>query len=72
MIGLDVADKHTAHEWMDRSFHRGVLTLTAGAKAIRLCPPLTISREEVELGFEVMRAVLLEIERDEDAPVVGG
>lgn len=72
MIGLELADKSTAHEWMERCFQHGLLTLTAGAKAIRLCPPLILSRAEAEIGFKVMREVLAEIAQTKDVEVIGG
>ncbi len=62
MIGLETADKATAKHWMQGCFEQGVLTLTAGAKALRLAPPLILSREEAEIGFGVMRDVLLGME----------
>lgn len=59
MIGLECADKATAKGWMQGCFERGVLTLTAGAKSLRLAPPLVLSRNEAEIGYGVMRDVLL-------------
>jgi 4-aminobutyrate aminotransferase len=72
MIGLEVADKFIALDWMERCFQRGLLTLTAGAKAIRLCPPLILSRAEAELGFQVMRDLLLEMAQTKNVEVIGG
>lgn len=62
MIGLECADKATAKHWMQGCFERGVLTLTAGAKSLRLSPPLILSRAEAEIGFGVMQDVLLSLE----------
>ncbi|MFZ1756038.1 MAG: aminotransferase class III-fold pyridoxal phosphate-dependent enzyme [Caldilineaceae bacterium] len=62
MIGLETADKATAKAWMQGCFERGVLTLTAGAKSLRLAPPLILSRNEAEIGFGVMRDVLLALD----------
>ncbi len=64
MIGLEMADKQVAQEWVDRCFHKGLLILTAGAKSVRLSPPLILSREEAELGFRIMRETLLEMEAE--------
>lgn len=62
IIGLETAGKTTAKHWMQGCFERGVLTLTAGAKSLRLAPPLTLGRGEAEIGFGVMRDVLLGLE----------
>jgi 4-aminobutyrate aminotransferase len=72
MIGLELIDKSKAYEWMERCFQRGLLTLTAGARSIRLCPPLILTRAEAELGFQVMQEVLREMEQIHEVEVVGG
>lgn len=72
MIGLELSPKARAYEWMERCFQRGVLTLTAGANTIRLCPPLILSRAEAELGFQVMREILLEMTQIQKVEVIGG
>jgi len=61
MIGLECSDKATAKGWMQGCFERGVLTLTAGAKSLRLAPPLILSRAEAEIAYGVMRDVLLDM-----------
>ena len=66
MIGLELSPKVKAAEWMERCFHRGLLTLTAGANNIRLCPPLIVNRAEAEIAFQVMREVLLEMARRDE------
>lgn len=72
MIGLELRDRSTAHLCMERCFQRGLLTLTAGARSIRLCPPLILNRAEADLGFDVLREVLLEMELHHEVEVVGG
>jgi len=62
MIGIELTNKEVTHELMVRCFEHGLLTLPAGQKVMRLSPPLILSREEADLGFEVLRQVLLEIE----------
>ncbi len=61
MIGLELMDKATAKALMQGCFERGVLTLTAGAKSLRLAPPLILSRAEAETGYGVIREVLLSL-----------
>ncbi|KAN0096071.1 PLP-dependent transferase [Hyaloscypha variabilis] len=42
--------------------HRGVLASVAGLRRIRICPPLTISKEELLKGAEVVIGVMRDIE----------
>jgi 4-aminobutyrate aminotransferase len=61
MIGAEfVKDLHTkepAHELRDRvvlgAFQRGLLTLACGSSTVRICPPLSISKSEVDNGLEI-------------------
>jgi len=41
---------------------RGVLASVAGLRRIRICPPLTISKEELLKGAEVVIGVMRDIE----------
>jgi acetylornithine/N-succinyldiaminopimelate aminotransferase len=41
---------------------RGLLILRSGADAVRLAPPLVISREELQTGIEILHAVFEDIE----------
>jgi len=53
MIGFDPVDGD-AKKIAAASFDAGLLILTAGANALRLLPPLTISDEELEKGIEIL------------------
>ncbi|MDY3711398.1 MAG: aspartate aminotransferase family protein [Agathobaculum sp.] len=56
MLGIVVDEgKHTA--FANRLIERGVLVLTAGSSIVRLLPPLTITREELDEALAVMREV---------------
>ena len=57
MIGVEVADGFSNKELCARLNRAGLLCLTAGA-GLRLLPPLTITREEMEKGLAVMKAEL--------------
>ena len=57
MIGVEVADGFSNKELCARLNQAGLLCLTAGA-GLRLLPPLTITREEMEKGLAVMKAEL--------------
>ncbi len=68
MIGFElVRNQHTkerAPELRDRiqelAFERGLLVLGAGRNAIRLCPPLVITRDQADFAIEVLEATLEE------------
>ena len=42
------------------AFHRGLLLLGCGESAIRFCPPLCITAEQVERALEILSGVLAE------------
>jgi acetylornithine/N-succinyldiaminopimelate aminotransferase len=58
MIGVQVKGA-THKELAMRMLENGLLVLTAGSDALRLLPPLTITREEIDRGLAVMEKVLL-------------
>jgi 4-aminobutyrate aminotransferase len=70
MIGVDlVRDKqHKTLATKERDaivqscFRRGLLLLGCGQSAIRLCPPLVISREEAEKALGILESALEEVE----------
>ncbi len=45
-------------------FEHGVLVLGAGNNAVRFCPPLNITQDEVAVGLEIFEEVLTEAERN--------
>ena len=66
MIGLDfVKDQKTrephgelSNAVMEESFRRGLLLLTCGKSSIRFCPPLVLTKEEVDEGIELLAETL--------------
>ncbi len=58
MIGIEFDSKQSRDERLARAFKKGLLLLPAGQKAMRVIPPLTITEEEVQGGFELMSHVL--------------
>ena len=57
MIGIGI--QGTTHkEICGKLLEKGLLTLTAGKETLRLLPPLTISREEIDKGLALMAEVL--------------
>ena len=59
MIGIEVKDGHTNKELYARLNEAGLLCLTAGA-VLRLLPPLTITKDEMDKGLAIMKAALSE------------
>ena len=68
MIGVEfVKDRATkepakelANAIVNRAYHNGLLLLTCGASAIRLIPPLMISKAIADEGFEMLRTSVRE------------
>ncbi len=60
MIGVELVKKDgTPHkellkETLKESFKRGLLVIGAGQSAIRIAPPLVITKEEVDMGLEIL------------------
>lgn len=57
MIGIEVKDGHTNKELYARLNEAGLLCLTAGS-VLRLLPPLTITKDEMDKGLAIMKAAL--------------
>ena len=57
MIGVEVKDGYTNKELYARLNGAGLLCLTAGA-VLRLLPPLTITKDEMDKGLAIMKAAL--------------
>ena len=58
MLGVGISPEIAAGQKVTELLHQGLLCLTAGHNTIRLLPPLTISREEMDKGLAIMKAVL--------------
>lgn len=52
MRGLRVKEGRDASEVIKAAFEEGVVVLKAGKNTVRFLPPLTLTKEEMELGFE--------------------
>ena len=70
MIGIEIvrdrSTKEPAADLRDRivnlAFERGLLTLGAGQNAIRLSPPLVISRDQADFAADTLEECLQAIE----------
>ena len=61
MRGLRVKDGDTLASLLKESFNEGVLVLRAGKNTLRMLPPLTISKEEINEGFKRLTNALSKI-----------
>ena len=57
MIGIEVKDGYTNRELAAKLIENGLLILTAGSR-LRMLPPLTITKEEMDKGLAIMKATL--------------
>ena len=57
MLGVEVKGERTNKELAARLVDHGLLILTAGP-GLRLLPPLTITKEEMDRGLEIMKETL--------------
>ena len=54
MCGLRVKDAETLSNIIDGARENGVMVLKAGRNTLRFLPPLTITKEEINEGFEAL------------------
>ncbi len=72
MIGIEIVeDKESknpgveqAKEIMLRCWKRGVTIISCGVSTLRIVPPLTITRELVDAGLEIIEDVIKEVETE--------
>ena len=60
MIGVEVKEGWDNRDLAARLIQNGLLVLTAGP-ALRLLPPLTITRAELDKGLEILKSTLLSL-----------
>ena len=60
MIGIETSA--SLSRLVEAAHQKGLIILTAGENVIRLLPPLTISREEIQQGIAVLKEVFSEID----------
>jgi 4-aminobutyrate aminotransferase len=66
MIGVEFVKDHQsrepAHDFRDLvvelAFERGLLTLGCGRSTIRISPPLSVNRDEMDEGLEVFEEAI--------------
>jgi 4-aminobutyrate aminotransferase len=70
MIGMEISENgNTAHRLRDRiitlAFERGLLLLPCGPTTVRFCPPLCLTRRQVQIGLELLEAALVDAQADQ-------
>ena len=60
MIGIETSANLS--KIVEGARQKGLIILTAGENVIRLLPPLTISREEIQQGITVLKEVFSEVD----------
>lgn len=58
MIGLEMSDRKGRGDVLRKALERGLVMLPAGECAIRICPPLTLTKGEAEKGLEILEGCL--------------
>jgi len=58
MWGIELAGGEPAAPFVTAARDRRLLVLTAGPSVIRIVPPLTITRDELERGATILEEVL--------------
>jgi 4-aminobutyrate aminotransferase len=58
MLGLEFQTAEQAHAVADGCYRRGLITLPCGDKAVRLSPPLVVSREQADTALEILEAAI--------------
>jgi 4-aminobutyrate aminotransferase len=58
MVALELKTADLAAQLVQSAFERGLLLLTAGARAVRISPPLILDREEAATGLEIIASAL--------------
>ena len=58
MKALRAKDSNTRDEVVKKAFDKKVLVLKAGEKSVRFLPPLTITKEEIDEGFDRLKEAI--------------
>jgi len=58
MKALRAKDSNTRDEVVKNAFDKKVLVLKAGEKSVRFLPPLTITKEEMDEGFDRLKEAI--------------
>jgi 4-aminobutyrate aminotransferase len=57
-VAFELKTPDGAARVVQAAFERGLLLLTAGTRAVRLCPPLVLDSDEAAVGLEIIEAAV--------------
>jgi 4-aminobutyrate aminotransferase len=58
MVGVELSDGELRNRVVQKAFESGLLLLGCGESAIRFCPPLIVTKSEVDVAVEIFASVL--------------
>ncbi len=61
--GFELNENYTAADFGNIAREKGLLLVGAAENTIRLLPPLNTSKEEINMAFELLNQVILEIKK---------
>jgi 4-aminobutyrate aminotransferase len=70
--GTNRGDQGLRDDIIQACFERGLLTLGAGPSAIRISPPLTLTRAQAQIGLEILDDAVTAVESRRKRPGRGG
>jgi 4-aminobutyrate aminotransferase len=57
MLAVECTSGELAARAVEGAFQSGLLLLTAGTRAVRICPPLTLTEGEADTAIDILRSV---------------
>lgn len=64
MSAIELPDTASRNRLLHDCFHHGLILLGAGERAVRLCPPLVVSSEEILVAAEIVKTSLVHIQEN--------
>lgn len=58
MLGIEFQNSEQAHAVAVDCFQRGLIVLECGDKGVRLSPPLLVTREQADVGLDILEAAV--------------
>ena len=56
--GRIVADAAKRDAFIQKAFEKGLLTLACGNSTVRFCPPLVISKSDIDIAYDIISDVV--------------
>ena len=58
MCAFDLPDTHARNAFLTETFNQGIIMLGCGTRSIRFRPPLTITKQKIDMGVEAIEKAL--------------